>query len=90
MKKELIRRLLNLGIAVDQLVHVIVTLGHASPDETISAAAWRLEQKGALAGRVLRPIIDTLFRVFEHDHCRLAYEAELARAHMHVAYRPKE
>lgn len=90
MWKEIKRRLWNLGIAVDQLVHVVITLGHASPDETLSAAAWRLEQKGALAGKVLRPIIDAVFWVFERDHCRLAFEAEMNRAHLHKVYRQKE
>lgn len=36
------RRLLNLLIALDQLTYVPLTLGHGSPDETMSAAAYRL------------------------------------------------
>ena len=36
------RRLLNLLIALDQLVYVLLTLGHGSPDETMSAADGRL------------------------------------------------
>lgn len=40
------RRALNLLIALDQFLFVLVTLGHASPDETLSAAAYRWEAKG--------------------------------------------
>ena len=41
------QRLLNLLIAVDQLLWVVFTLGKGHPDETISAAAWRMEQQGS-------------------------------------------
>ncbi len=43
---ELKRRILNLLIALDQFLFSLVTLGHASPDETISAWAWRAESMG--------------------------------------------
>ena len=39
------QRMLNLLIAFDQLAYVLVTLGAGSPDETLSAAAWRTEQE---------------------------------------------
>ena len=42
----------------------------------LSAAAWRTEQKGRWLGRIFRPLIDLLFRPFEEDHCRKAYESE--------------
>jgi len=71
------QRLLNLLIAIDQLLWVIFTLGKGYPDETISAAAWRMEQQGKLAGRVLRPLIDAVFSPLEHEHCRLSFESEL-------------
>ena len=70
------QRILNILIAIDQLAWVLLTLGKGSPDETISAAAWRMEQQGKLAGRVLRPLIDLLFLPLERDHCRLSFEAE--------------
>lgn len=81
------QRLLNLLIALDQLAWVVVTLGKGSPDETISAAAWRMEQQGKLAGRVLRPIIDWISRPLERDHCRKSFEAEQRGAHLPAAYR---
>jgi len=73
---KLTQRVINVLIAVDQLAFSLITLGSAAPDETISSAAYRLEQKGAWAGRIFRPIIDTLF-FFDPLHCRRAYEAEI-------------
>ena len=70
------QRLLNLLIALDQLLYVLVTLGAGHPDETLSAAAWRTEQTGKLGGRIFRPLIDLIFSPFERDHCRKAYESE--------------
>lgn len=70
------QRLLNLLIAIDQLVYVVLTLGIGQPDETLSAAAWRTEQTGKLGGRIFRPLIDLLFRPIERDHCYRAYLAE--------------
>ncbi|RPE72553.1 hypothetical protein EDC62_0244 [Tibeticola sediminis] len=81
------RRLLHIFIAIDQLAWVVVTLGDGSPDETISAAAWRMESQGKPAGRILRPIIDALFRPLERDHCRKSYESEVSGAQLPDSYR---
>ena len=62
------RRLLNIAIAFDQLAWVLLTLGNGLPDETISAAAWRMESQGKLAGRLFRPVVDALF-FFDQNHC---------------------
>ena len=70
------QRILNALIALDQLVYVLLTLGAGSPDETLSAAAWRTEQAGKLGGRIFRPLIDLFFRPVEREHCRKAYESE--------------
>lgn len=70
------KRIFNLAVAIDQLAYVLLTLGAGHPDETLSAAAWRTEQKGRILGRVFRPLIDVLFFPLELDHCRKAYEAE--------------
>ena len=69
------QRLLNTAIAIDQLMYVLLTLGEGSPDETLSAAAWRTEQAGKLGGRIFRPVIDLLFLPLEREHCRNAYES---------------
>lgn len=80
------RRLLNLLVALDQLAWVILSLGNGSPDETISAAAWRMEMQGKLAGRVLRPLIDALFW-FDPDHCRKSYISEFKKLQLPREYR---
>ena len=83
------RRIKNLLIAVDQFLWVLITLGSGNPDETISAAAWRLERQGRTSGRVLRPLIDLLFLPLERDHCRHSAEAELLRLQLPAYYRPR-
>ena len=80
------RRLLNLLIAVDQFFWVLLTLGNGSPDETISAALWRMEMQGKWAGRLFRPVVDTLF-FFDPDHCRNAYNAEFRNLQLPESYR---
>ena len=81
------QRILNILIALDQLAWVLLTLGKGHPDETISAAAWRMEQQGKLAGRILRPLIDALFFPLEREHCRLSFESEVRGTHLPAAYR---
>lgn len=80
------QRFLNWLISLDQFLFNTVTLGHSSPDETLSAAAWRWEQAGKLRGHVLCPLIDALFLPFERDHCRMAYLSELRGAHLPPEY----
>lgn len=73
------QRILNVLIAVDQLLYVLVTLGVGCPDETMSSAAWRTEQKGRLLGRIFRPVLDWLFSPLEPDHCHQSYLSEVQR-----------
>lgn len=80
------RRILNVLIALDQFLFCLATLGHSSPDETLSAAAWRWEQSGKLVGRVLRPLIDKLFSLLERDHCHQAWLSEKTGAHLPPEY----
>ena len=81
------QRVLNILIALDQLAWVIVTLGKGHPDETISAALWRMEQQGKWAGRLFRPLVDLLFRPIEKDHCYKAWLSEVQRSHLPSAYK---
>lgn len=81
------QRILNLLIAVDQLLLVVFTLGKGHPDETISAALWRMEQEGKIAGRVFRPLVDLLFRPIERDHCYAAWLSEVQRSQLPSAYK---
>ena len=80
------QRMLNLLIALDQLAYVVLTLGAGHPDETLSAAAWRTEQKGRWLGRIFRPLIDMIFWPIERDHCRMAFESERLRRHLPKEY----
>lgn len=80
------RRLVNFLIALDQLIWVVITLGHGAPDETVSAALWRMELAGKRQGRWFRPVVDFLFLPFERDHCRNAYEAERRRIQLPEHY----
>lgn len=68
---------LQLLIAVDQLLNVLVTPLHggAWADETLSSRAWRMEAKGRPWGRALRPMIDALFW-WDPRHCYTSYLAE--------------
>lgn len=81
------RRLLNILIAIDQFIYVLLTLGHGSPDETLSAAAYRLWLRDQWGGRYFKPAIDTLFLPIQRDHCKHAYLAEMERRHLPGSYR---
>lgn len=80
------RRLLNIAIAFDQLAWVLLTLGNGLPDETISAAAWRMESQGKLAGRLFRPVVDALF-FFDQNHCLSARQSERNKQQLPGVYR---
>ena len=64
--------ILRVAIAVDLLAMAIL---NGKRNETISSAAWSLEQDGKLAGRILRPVIDRLFW-FDPGHCEAAWKNE--------------
>lgn len=84
------RRILNLLVALDQLAYVLLTLGHGSPDETLSAALWRWELAGHWAS-FFRPIVDGVFYVItfgrDDNHCRDSYESERGRKQLPSHYR---
>ena len=75
--------LLNVAIAIDQTLNA---LRGGSPDETLSAAAWRTEQEGRILGRIFRPLIDLLAHPWEHDHCRKSFESERNGSHLPKEY----
>lgn len=74
-------------IALDQLVNAI--LG-GSPDETLSARAWRTEQSGKGLGWFFRPLIDGLALVLtfgrDRNHCKQAYLSELKKRQLPKDY----
>lgn len=73
------QRVLNILIALDQLVYVLITLGWGFPDETLSSAAFRADRDRKPWGRVMRPLIDFLLYPLEREHCYRAYLAEKQR-----------
>lgn len=76
--------LLNNAIAGDRLAN---TLLNGSPDETLSARAYRTEQTGKIFGRIFRPLIDAIFWIGgQREHCKKAYSAELRRNQLPRAY----
>jgi hypothetical protein len=74
------RRFLFLFITLDQFLFCFITFGKSYPDETASAAAWRLEQNGKWQGKFFRPVIDWIARVVFSDpeHCQVSYDNEIA------------
>lgn len=79
---------LQVLIALDQLVNALVG-GWA--DETLSSRAYRAEGRGKLAGRILRPTIDLIARLFgDRNHCKTAFLTEGDRAQLPPAFRERE
>lgn len=62
-------------IRLDKRVFRWLTLGR-SVNETMSAAAYRLELAGRLQGRIFRPLIDAVF-FWDPQHCKTSYETSL-------------
>ena len=80
--------LLNLLVALDQLIN---TLCGGSPDETISAVAYRKggHRLDPLRWRLTYRLINLLFW-WQQDHCLSAYESEVTRRHLHPSYAMRE
>ena len=67
-------RVLNILIALDKLIYQLITLGYGSSWDTISSAAYRMEQKGRLIGKLSRPVIDWIFlKLGDEKHCFTSY-----------------
>ena len=81
-----VNRLYHLLIGLDQWLFGLGTFGVASPDETASAAAYRLELEGKVGGR-FRPLIDAIFRFSGAGHCKDAYDDELLMRQLPKLYR---
>ncbi len=76
--------LLNILIALDQLVNVVFFFGDS--DETVSSVCFRAKLAGKWPGRCV-PVVDLVFAIFQRDHCRLAYESEAARLQLPDEFR---
>lgn len=66
---------LNLLIAIDQLINVVL---NGDPDETLSSRAHRMREKGQPYWGWTANAIDLLF-FWQHQHCQQAYESEVLR-----------
>ncbi len=69
--------MLNLLIALDQLVNVLLA---GWPDETLSSRAYRMDGRKR-RWTMARRMIDGLF-FWQPDHCRHAFESERLRRHL--------
>ena len=71
--------LLKIGDLLSQALNTIMFNG--SPDESTSGRSYR---QGVLQGHkgwsLMCRFVDGLFSVYEEDHCKKAYEADLERA----------
>ena len=79
---------LQVLIGLSQLGNALLG-GYA--DESMSARAWRMSEKGRPFGRFLRRLIDAVFFVItlgrQRHHCQDAYISERSRAQQHPYYR---
>ena len=67
------QRLLVILYLFDCFVLSLITLGACKIGETISSVAFITEKDGRLVGKIMRPVIDTLF-FFDTDHCYKAWK----------------
>lgn len=81
MKATVLHYLLNLAISLDQGINALLA---GAPDETLSSRAHRMRVKGHRYWGWTARAINLLF-FWQADHCRQAYESELARSQL-----PKE
>ena len=75
------QRILNILVAFDSLVLVLLTLGKAWPGETISSAAYRAEIHGRFFGHA-RPEIDLMFAQLEDRHCYKSWFYAVSKANL--------
>lgn len=74
--------LLRVLVAIDQLINVVLCNGE--PDETMSSAAYRMQQSGKFWGCMV-PVINAIF--FDRNHCSDAYLAERKRSQLSPEFR---
>lgn len=87
IEKEILRRTRNMIVSLDQFLCTWLSFGNRMPDETISSAAYVLHQKDKIAGKILMPTIDFMFRPWMKNHCYLAFKGEAKRKDLPKEYR---
>jgi hypothetical protein len=72
----MLKRLISIGDAFSQLCNVafLPRLNETDPNESISGRSYRQ------GWTKTQKVIDALFYVFEKDHCKKSYEADIERA----------
>lgn len=80
--------LLQVLIALDQLINALLPIRDGWADETLSARCWRKsQQENPLIGWcIARFVVDLVFFA-EPKHCKIAYEREQQRMHSPPALR---
>ena len=84
---------LQMGIAIDQLANVTVSIlwggSGGWADETLSSRIYRSARDGKRVGLFLMPPVDVVFGFFQGvpDHCKNAYLKERARANLPPEFR---
>lgn len=71
------KRILNILIALDQLLFSLLTVGQYPSYHTISGFAYKWERSGSLIGKTFRFCIDLIFLSLRSDHCLESYLSEI-------------
>ena len=72
--------LLRVGSALSQLLNVVLFFG-TRPNESISGRSYRMSMDGVRRWNYLRMLLDAIWRLFgQHEHCKLAYYADIKQA----------
>ena len=66
-------RILMLLTSLDAFLFAVVMLGNVKQGECASSAAWNLYLQGRWQGKLMVPIINTIF-FFDKDHCAGSWE----------------
>jgi hypothetical protein len=85
----LLAYLQQIWMGVDQLLNALIpplTGVVSSAGETLSARAFRAWRDGRLWGRVLLPVINTIF-FWQENHCRGAHARLMEHAYLPDEYR---
>lgn len=71
------RYLIRVGDSLSQVLNVTLFFGQ-NPNESLSGRSHRL--RDVYGWRELRVLIDTLFSLFQQDHCKKAFYSDIERA----------
>lgn len=78
MKDSITNYFSKIGSLISQSANTIFLFGHN--DESISARTYRNALQGRQPWVTLEKVINFLFAPIEKNHCKRAYETDIARA----------